>query len=258
MDSAHPHRPAALAMPAGELADAAGAAARRVLDAAHAMELEELARSFAHRLNQPLGAIAAFAQAGARMLATDQPDVARAGAALRDVARLALEAGTETRRIRARYVLEVPSPRRCRLQDLIEEFRPALTLAVASAGGTLDAAFAPGLPDVRVDPLRIQYVVWRLVRESLTGCAPAGAGVSVRLSMLDEDGVVTRIETSGAPGPLDRPGDPFDPFPADEAEGGLSLATCRSIVEAHAGTIGYERLAGGVRRFWFRLPAARP
>jgi signal transduction histidine kinase len=34
------------------------------------------------------------------------------------------------------------------------------------------------------------------------------------------------------------------------------LASTRAIVEAHQGTIGFEQLASGGSRFWFRLPLA--
>ncbi len=46
---------------------------RRIADAAHAAELDQLAGGFSHELNQSLGAIAAFAQAGWRVLSDSGP-----------------------------------------------------------------------------------------------------------------------------------------------------------------------------------------
>jgi len=37
---------------------------------------------------------------------------------------------------------------------------------------------------------------------------------------------------------------------------GLGLSICRSLVEHHGGSMGYEDVASGGARFWFRLPMA--
>ena len=49
----------------------------------------------------------------------------------------------------------------------------------------------------------------------------------------------------------------FRPFFTTKQNGtGLGLASSRAIVEEHDGTIGFDNMAGGGTRFWFRLPAA--
>jgi signal transduction histidine kinase len=47
----------------------------------------------------------------------------------------------------------------------------------------------------------------------------------------------------------------FRPFFTTKSGGtGLGLASSRATVEAHEGTIGYEKLTPAGSRFWFRLP----
>src|SRR5438477_6314527 len=81
--------------------------------------LAELASGIAHELNQPLGAIATYAQAGERMLSRPQPLTQETLDVLREINQQALSAGEGIRRIR-RLFDQVESQRiSCRLPELI-------------------------------------------------------------------------------------------------------------------------------------------
>ena len=77
--------------------------------------LTELASGIAHELNQPLGAIATFAQAGERMLNRAEPLVTETLDVLRQINDAALSAGEGIRRIRRLFdqdnssALELPN-----------------------------------------------------------------------------------------------------------------------------------------------------
>ncbi len=233
-------------------------AASRVADAARSAELEELAAWLAHQMNQPLGAIAAFAQAGSRMLAGPNPSIEQAAALFREIARLALDAGEDVSRIRARHTVEVAPANRYRIADLIDAIEPPLRRIAARYHGRLEIDVGPELPEIRVDPPRIQYVVMSLVRSGFAAADPRLVTPHVRVeTRADADAVVTSVFDDGAhPAAADH--DAFDPSLETAAPPlGLSLAASRSIVEAHCGTIGFEKLHGGGRT-WFRLPAAEP
>ena len=249
-------------MSGGSGTDLAPANAQRAVDRmsefAHAAELAELAGGFAHRLNQPLGAIAAFAQAGSRILSQPRPSIEQANGILREISRLALDAGADIRRIRSLYLQDPPAAERCRIVDLVAGIEPSLAQMAACRRGAVACAFETPLPDVSADPARIQYVLLSLVRNAFDAVDPACTSPLVHLcAHRDRDGIVVDVIDSGPERPEARDQELFQPFLVTKVRGmGLNLAASRSIVEAHRGTIGFERLPTGANRFWFRLPTA--
>lgn len=64
------------------------------------MRVEKMATDILHELNQPLVAIANYAQASARLLATDSADLTDVRAALEQISAQAIRAGRIVRRLR--------------------------------------------------------------------------------------------------------------------------------------------------------------
>src|ERR1700722_18935262 len=88
--------------------------------------LAEMASGIAHELNQPLGAIATFSQAGDRLLNRPEPMVARARDVFQQINQEALNAGEGIRRIRRLFVHAEPVCAPCLMSDLVAEMAPAL------------------------------------------------------------------------------------------------------------------------------------
>ena len=82
------------------------------MDMSRISALAEMASGIAHELNQPLGAIAAYSQAGSRLLNRPEPLVARALDVFLDINTQALKAGEGIRRIRRLFDQTEPM-RRC-------------------------------------------------------------------------------------------------------------------------------------------------
>ena len=94
---------------------------KQLMEIARASALAEMASGVAHELNQPLGAIATFSQAGQRMLDRPEPMVARALDVFRQINLEALAAGEGIQRIRRLFGQELPKRCRCQLPELIAE-----------------------------------------------------------------------------------------------------------------------------------------
>lgn len=224
----------------------------RLIEIARVSALSELASGVAHEINQPLAVMTMLADAGTRML--ERAQVARAIEVFREISREALNAGEGIRRVR-RLFDPAPGTRvPCRLPDLVAELRPLLEALTGRIGARLVIEVPPELPEVRVDPVRIQHVLFSLVQnacEASDGCERPEVRVCF---VCDRYALETRISDSGPDIPSEIAEQLFRPFFTTKSHGtGLGLASSRAAIEAHGGTMGFEAGAGR-KYFWFRLP----
>ena len=228
---------------------------QQLMEIARASVLEEMASGIAHELNQPLGAIATFAQTGERMLNRPEPMVAEALQVFRQISAEAMSAGASIRTIRRLFNREASNRRRQSVSDLIYELFPLLKTIAERAGGDLSLDVQSALPVVMVDTLRIQHAVLTLVQNAFEASDPASL---VKLAVSgDRYGVEISVLDRGHGIPENARANIFRPFYTTKPHGtGLGLASTRAIVEAHEGTIGFEDAPGGGAQFWFSLPAA--
>jgi C4-dicarboxylate-specific signal transduction histidine kinase len=230
----------------------------QLMEIARASALAEMASGVAHEINQPLGAIATFSQAGERMLNRPDPMVSRALDVFRQINRAALGAGEGIQRIRSLFERELPQRTRCQLPELIAELRPLLDILALRTQGSVQVD-APGpVPDLLIDRLRIQHVLYALAQNAVDAGAQMPAPPSIRIDVsADRYTVETGVTDSGPGVPADLQVQLFRPFFTTKPQGtGLGLASSRAIIESHEGTIGFSNLPAGGSRFWFRLPVA--
>jgi C4-dicarboxylate-specific signal transduction histidine kinase len=227
----------------------------RLMQLSRIAALAEMASGIAHELNQPLGAIATFSQAGDRLLNRPEPMVSRAREVFQQINQEALSAGEGIRRIRRLFDHAEPIRTRCQMSELVSELVPALQVLAQAADIGLEVDVRSPLPEVCVDRLRIQLVLFSLVHNALEASAQK-PGSQVRIEVqADRYAVETSILDSGSGIAAELAGKVFRPFFTTKAGGtGLGLASSRATVEAHEGTIGFEKGIPAGSRFWFRLP----
>lgn len=229
----------------------------QMIEIVRSTALAEMASGIAHELNQPLGAIATFAQAGQRMLDRPEPMVHRALDVFRQINQEALNAGDGLRRIRRLFDHDQASKRPCQVSELIGELQPALEWLAERTRGQLSVESTQSEPAVECDRARIQLVLFALAQNAFEAAADSGPP-KVRITVTsDRYAVETSIFDSG-PGVAPE-ADPklFRPFFTTKHRGtGLGLASSRAIVEAHEGSIGFENMSVGGCRFWFKLPVS--
>jgi C4-dicarboxylate-specific signal transduction histidine kinase len=228
----------------------------RLLEIARISALAEMASGIAHELNQTLGAIATFAQAGDRLLNRPEPLVARALDVFRQINTEALGAGEGIRRIRRLFDQDEITRSRYRMSEVIGELRPVFEMIAQWAKVDLAVDIAPSLPEVSIDRLRVQHVLFSLFQNALDVSVQNSAPPRVTLAARADRYAVETSVTDSGPGIAEKTrGQLFRPFFTTKPHGtGLGLASSRAIVEAHEGTIGFESETAGGTRFWFRLP----
>lgn len=229
----------------------------QLMTIARVSALEEMASGIAHELNQPLGAIATFSQAGERMLSRPQPMTSAALEVLQHINREAMNAGEGIRRIRRLFNRTGTKRPPCSMRDLVAELKPVLDLLAARFNSTLIVKCEDNLPTVAVDRLRIQHVLLTLVQNALEAPKLPGTSNTVRIDLTsDRYSVETSVTDRGLGIEEQQKPQIFRPFFTTKGDGtGLGLASSRAIIESHEGTIGFEDAEGGGTRFWFRLPA---
>jgi two-component system sensor kinase FixL len=143
--------------------------------------------------------------------------------------------------------------------ELISEVRPVLEAALALRNKDwLQVDAAATLPDLLVDRLRIQHVLFALVQNAVDASLPSSRTPLIRIDVsANRYAVETGVSDSGSGVAAELEDQLFRPFVTTKPQGtGLGLASSRAIVESHEGTIGFDNLTSGGSRFWFRLPVA--
>jgi two-component system sensor kinase FixL len=219
----------------------------------------EMTASIAHEVNQPLTAIAMYAQACIRLLDKGDPDIAKIGGILEKLTDQSLRAGEVIERIQ-RFVQNKGSQRET--VDINTLLRDITRLAAGDAllhGIELEFELDPGCPQAACDSVQIQQVVLNLVRNAIDAMFAVGCkyGNRIRVVSLQEDeSVIVKIEDSGPGIASEQAPLLFKPFQSTKRDGmGMGLAICKTIIEDHDGSLGFEnRPEGRGACFYFQLP----
>ena len=219
----------------------------------------EMASTLAHELNQPLAAIANYLQ-GSRRLLRDSPDERAALVldALDKAAEQAVRAGDVIQRLRD-FVSRGETERRIEsISKLIEEASALALVGVKELGVRVTMQFDPKADLVLADRVQIQQVVVNLLRnaiDAMRGARPAE--LKVRVALEPPGFTVISVSDTGSGIGEEVRGRLFEPFMTTKKEGmGVGLSICRTIVEAHGGSIKGENNPGPGATFSFTLPLA--
>lgn len=220
--------------------------------------LTELAGGIAHEINQPLSAIATYAQACVRMLAGPAPDLQEIQAALQQITDQALRAGDAIRSVR-HQVGSKPSQRdAANLNDLVAGVALLITPELQREHLGLVLELETDLQQVHVNRLGVQQLLLDLLRNAADALVDAQHGDrQIQLGTRHGDGdtveVFVRDRGHGVAAELrERLFHPF--FSTRRTGAGLGLAIAKSLARSQGGTLLYRPNAPAGAEFYLSLP----
>jgi two-component system sensor kinase FixL len=230
----------------------------RLAQVARFAAMGEMATGIAHELNQPLSAIATYAQACDRMLDAPEPDLPEIHAALKQVSAQALRAGEIIRRLRHLVGNRETERLTADVNEVVQELATLAGVDARHNHITLVFELDPGAGQVRIDHVQVQQVLLNLLRnaiEAIEGLAGERRTITIGTRRLADQEVELFVRDRGPGVPADVADRMFDPFYTTKASGtGLGLAISRTIARAHRGTLGHRPAAPTGAEFFLRLP----
>jgi two-component system, LuxR family, sensor kinase FixL len=230
----------------------------RLLNVSRMATIGEMAAGIARELNQPLTAIAYYAQACERLVTRRDADVSNLQEALHQITAQSTRAAEIIRRLRALARSHEGEHAHASANELVTELEELVQADARVRGVRISLDLAPQLPGVNVDAGQIQQVVLNFVRNSLDALVTrptAGPEIVIRTSLSAESEVELAVIDNGPGLPPEVVHLLFDPFFSTKENGtGLGLAISNTIARAHKGTVGYRPNEPSGACFYILLP----
>ncbi len=227
---------------------------------ARVASMGEMASAIAHEINQPLTAIANYANASLRLLKAGKLTPEEMADTMQRLAMEAERAGAVVRKMRGFVRSEEGHPRAIGVEELFADVLGLTRAEAAQYEVEVSAASADGLPKVLADAIQVEQVLLNLVRNAIEAIEAAGAEERrvVLSAQPAADGMIEiRVSDTGpglSPGATEKV---FEPFYTTKNEGiGIGLALSRSIVDAHGGRLWADAAAAGAL-FRLTLPTVQ-
>lgn len=216
----------------------------------------KLAAGLAHEINNPLGAIALYAQHAIRGVDPSSPLAEHLQVVLRNTHQCTRIVRDLLGYARSRPARRIPLDAR-RLVREIEDVARTLEPQAERSGVRMVVDEARPEGTVVADPDQLRQVLLNLALNAIEAM-PAGGEVRVRVGRTPE-GMAIEVSDDGpgmAPAELERI---FSAFYTTKAEGtGLGLAVARDIVQAHRGDLSVRSEPGRGTTFQVCLPDMAP
>jgi PAS domain S-box-containing protein len=216
--------------------------ARRELgQASRRTTLAAMTAAIAHEIKQPLGAVVTNANAGLRWLNKSPPDINEVRDTLTHIAADGHRASEVIQSVRAMFAGNDQVGQPLDLNDLVCDTIAILRSDLDAADVTVRFALSPLLPSLPGHKIQLQQVVLNIVTnavEAMRTVSDRARVLTVKSGKNETGGIALAIEDSGTgiePQHVDRVFEPF--FTTKDNGMGMGLAICRSLVEAHGGSL---------------------
>ena len=239
--------------------EAVQAAQAELAHVARMTTLGELTAWIAHEVNQPLAGIVTNGTACLQWLGQKSPALDEARSSVEDMISDAQRAGDVILEIRALSRKTAPKRAPLDINELIQGVVRLVTREAQAHGASVRLDLAPALPAVVGDRVQLQQVVINLVINAIQAMASVTARpreLSIRSRQNEAGHVLIEVADSGHGIASTKADQLFKAFFTTKPAGmGMGLSICRSIIEAHGGTVWATDNTPSGAVFHFTLPA---
>jgi PAS domain S-box-containing protein len=218
-----------------------------------------LTASIAHEVNQPLAAIVASGDAGLHWLSSAPPNLHEAAAALKRIVSDGHRAGQVIEAVRAMFKKDTDEKTLLDINDVVREVFGLLHVELQKHDIVVQYRLEAETLQVWADRVQLQQIFLNLVMNAIEATSlviDRPRTLRVSSEHRDPAGVVITLEDSGTgidPKNIDRI---FQPFFTTKSNGmGMGLSICRSIIEAHRGSLSVFPTRPHGTAFRVTLPA---
>ncbi len=220
----------------------------------------EMSAAIAHELNQPLGSILNDTETAELILNSNAPNTIQLRELLHDIRHSDQRATEIIRRLRALMSKQTSNLIRVDLNEIAQEALDIARIQAKAKGATLHAALAPEKIEVVGDTIQLQQVFINLIFNGIDAVNARKDGlrdIVISTSLASNRFAEVSVSDCGPGISKENLERIFNPFFTTKDNGmGVGLSLCRTIIEAHNGSIwGGNGLAGGAV-FRFCLPLA--
>jgi len=221
----------------------------------------EMASGLAHELNQPLCAIANYANGCLRMMKTETTNSGKLLSAIEQIAAQADRGGKIIHRIRSLIGRREPHLSTVDINKIVRDVVSLEEAAVTQAGVAIQLELDGDIPLILADKIEIEQVVLNLAKngvEAMSDTAIDRRQLTIRTSAVGSDAVQVAVRDMGKGLPLEEADKIFDSFFSTKPAGlGMGLSISRSIIEGHRGKLWGEPNPDAGTTFRFILPLKR-
>jgi C4-dicarboxylate-specific signal transduction histidine kinase len=197
--------------------------------------------SIAHEINQPLGAIAANANAAQRWLSRPVPDLDEARLALKNIATDAHRASQVIGSVRAMFRKDNAERAAVAIDEIIKEVIALVQGEIRKHGITVRIDLSDDLPNVMGDRIRLLQMFLNLIRnaiEAMSLVMDRERILVVKSCTHDREALLVTVQDTGPGFDSNDSERMFDAFYTTKADGmGMGLSICRQIAEGHGGRL---------------------
>lgn len=222
----------------------------------------EMVAGIAHEINQPLSAIAAYAQAAKRMAQREPIDAHALRGICEKIDEQAYRAGEVMKNLRRFLRRREPDTERLDVNAVVAGIMDVIDADARSEGIEVVTDLGENVPEVRGDASQLQQVLLNLTRNAVDAMRDGprktrriviqtghGPGETVRISVTDRGAGIPRYLADSI----------FEPFVTTKPDGlGIGLSISRTIVQALEGSLSHTNQPDGGATFAMDLPIAEP